>query len=196
MTFGRINAYTFFRDKARFTGIEETAAIIGVAASVAGAAVTAYSAIQQGDAAAAAARYNQQVADQNAAAAKQQAEQDAQIQKAQSQQLLGAQAAAYGASGVTNEGSALDVLGNTASNAELARQTILYKGQLKAAGYSDEAILDQANAATAESNATFSASGALLKGFGTAAVQAKSAGLIGSGDNTGKSTTFGSNGGP
>lgn len=150
-----------------------TLAIAGIAVSAIGTGVAAYSAIQQGNAAASASNYNATVADQNAIAAQQQAQQDAQLQSARDKQLLGAQAAAYGASGVdSGSGSPLDVLGSTASNAELSRQTILYKGRLKAAGYNDESQLDAATAANAQSNAAFSASGILLSGAGQAAVKA------------------------
>lgn len=168
--FGRIDAYSHFRDKCRFYG-SEALVIAGIAATVVSTGVAVYSAVQQGNAASDAAKYNKEVADQNAIAATQQAQQDAQLQSARDKQLLGAQAAAYGASGVTSEGSPLDVLGSTASNAELSRQTLLYRGRLKAAGYNDESQLDATAATNDQSNAAFSASGALLKGAATAGPQ-------------------------
>ncbi len=143
-----------------YTGIEEGVAIAGVVASVASAAAAIY----QGQQASSAANYNAELAAQNATAATQQSQQDAMLAQAQSTQQLGAVAAAYGGSGVTNEGSALDVLSSSASNAELTRQTILYQGQVKAAGYQDEEALDAAQASNDATGGYFTAMGVLAKG--------------------------------
>jgi hypothetical protein len=57
---------------------------------------------------------------------------------------MGAIRAGYGASGVDASGSVLDVLSSSASNAALDHETIIYRGRLAAAGYANEAQLDDA----------------------------------------------------
>lgn len=127
-------------------------------------AVSAIGAIQQGNAQAAANRYNAQVAEQNSVAAQQQAEASAAIQREQSRKAIGATVAGYGASGFTADGTPLDILANSASTAERDRQNILYKGKLQAAGYESQAELDRASASNAESQGYMSAAGILTRG--------------------------------
>lgn len=146
------------------TGIEEGLAIAGIAMAAVGTAVSVAGAMSQASAAADAANYNRMVAERNATAAQQQAQQTAEIQQRQAKQQIGAIAVGYGASGVTSEGSPLDVLASSASNAELDRQTVLYHGALQAAGYGDEASLDAARAGNAQSTGTMNAAGLLLSG--------------------------------
>lgn len=145
------------------------AAVIGAVAAVAGAGVAAYSAAQQGNAAAAADARNEQLANQQALIAQQQAEQDAQAQQRASRQRIGAASAAYGAAGVTSDGSPLDVLATSASQAELDRQTILYKGNLRALGYQDQSQLDSAAAGQAKIGGEEKAGSAILTGASSAA---------------------------
>lgn len=99
--------------------------------------------LQRGQAAKAAGRYNAEVAERNAATARRQAAMDAETQKRESDKRLGAIVAGYGASGVTLEGSPLDVLASSASEAERDRQTILYKGELRAMGYEADAEIER-----------------------------------------------------
>lgn len=129
-----------------------------------GTAVSAIGAVRQGQAASAAADYNAQVARQNAVVASQQAAQQAALQQRQARQRIGAARAAYGAAGVRVEGSPLDVLESSAANAELDRQTILYRGQLRALGYNDTAALNEAQGANAEQQGYLRAGSALLLG--------------------------------
>lgn len=137
--------------------------LIGLIA--AGTAVTAIGAISSANAAASASKYNASVADQNAVAAQQQAEGAARIQQEQAQRTIGSAIANYGASGiVSGTGTPLDVLANSAANAERDRQNIYYKGALQAAGYSDESALDRASASNASSQGLMSATGILLGG--------------------------------
>src|SRR5262249_6097014 len=75
-------------------------------------------------------------------------------------------AAAYGASGVTAEGSPLDVLASSAYKAEMDRQTILYDGRIKAMGYEDQAALDRAKAGNEMMSGIGDAAGILMKGAG------------------------------
>lgn len=127
-------------------------------------AFTAISAISQGQAAKNEANYNAQIAERNAGVARDQAAADADAQRRHATQVLGSARAAYGASGVTAEGSPLDVLTMSASNAELDRQNILYRGELKAMGYQDTARLDRSRAGAAAKNGYFGAASAVLTG--------------------------------
>lgn len=158
-----------------------------VALAAVGAGVAAYSAVQQGDAAADAANHNSQLAAQQALIAQQQAEQDAQTQQRQARQRIGAASAAYGASGVSGDGSPLDVLSTSASQAELDRQNILYKGKLKSLGYQDQSQLDTAAAGQAQAGGALKAGSAVLTGASNAA------GKLGSGGGAGNSPSLSAN---
>ena len=134
---------------------------------IAGAAVSAVGAISAGQAQANASKYQANIATQNANAAQQQAQQAALLQEQKTAQLLGTQRAGYGGSGITSEGSPLDVLSSTASAAELDRQTILYQGHIRAAGYQDDATLARMAGDAAVTNSYFSATGAILNAYAT-----------------------------
>lgn len=136
--------------------------------SVAGAAVSAMGSMAQGKAQAQAARYNAQIAERNATIARQQANADAETQRRNSMRAIGAMRANYGASGVTLEGSPLDVLESSAAEAKLDEMNIRYKGELKAIGYTDEAALDRANAKTAKQQGLMGATAAITGGVGSA----------------------------
>ena len=131
--------------------------IIGVAVSAVGSVV---SGIQQSQAAS----YNAAVANQNAMIARNNAEYQAKQQERAARIRIGAAEANYGASGITTEGSPLDVLEESARNAELDAQVIKYQGQIRAAGYMDQAALDSARADSALEGGVFGAVGAVGKG--------------------------------
>lgn len=114
--------------------------------AVVAAGMSAVSALAQGASASAAAKRNADIARRNGLIAGQQAQADADAQTRSSAQTIGRARAAYGASGVTSEGSPLDVLAASASLAELDRQNILYKGKLRAMGFEDTASADDASA--------------------------------------------------
>lgn len=137
---------------------------IMIGMSVLGSVMGAQQAQKQGDAAAAAAKFNADAARRNAGIARQQASDDAAAQRRDSTQKLGAMRAAYGASGVTLDGSPTDVLEASARNAELDNQMIKYKGELRAMGYEDSATLDDFSGATAQEAGNDKASGILLSG--------------------------------
>lgn len=129
-----------------------------------GTAFSAIGAIQQGQAANSAAKYNAAVAGQRATAAKQQAAADMDKKRRDTVRRLGSIRAAYGASGVTLEGSPLDVLAESAANAELDVLTIKYKGDLEATGYGNEATLETARGQQARTAGYMGAGAALLTG--------------------------------
>jgi parvulin-like peptidyl-prolyl isomerase len=136
----------------------------GIVLGVAGLAMNAVGAISQGMAASKAADYNAAINARNAQIAQQQAQADAEAQQRQAYQRMGAIRAAYGASGVTPEGSPLDILANSASQAELDRQNILYKGKLRAIGYTDQSNLDAMQSDAAMTSGYIGAGSSLLTG--------------------------------
>lgn len=87
----------------------------------------------------------------------------------QSRMVIGSIRAAYGASGVTVEGSPLDVLQMSITDAERDRQQVLYRGELKALGYEDTRTLSLYGAESAKSQADWATASSLLTGFTGAA---------------------------
>ena len=123
----------------------------------------------QGQAAASAQEFNAEIAGRNAQLARESAQYDADIQERQSRMHLGTIRAAYGASGVRAEGSALDVLEMSATNAKRDYNAILYKGELKALGYEDTKTLSLYGAKSAKTQADWATASSLLTGFTGAA---------------------------
>lgn len=134
-----------------------------IAASTALAAVSAISQAQQ---AKATGEYNAAIGARNAGIAREQAARDAEAQHRGAVRAIGAARAAYGASGVTLEGSPLDVLESSAAEAELDRQNILYKGELRAMGYGETAALDLSRGKAAARSGYAQAGSAILMGAG------------------------------
>lgn len=139
------------------TTLTAVSAVVGVAG-----------AIGQGQAASKADKFNQQVAQQNAQAASDQAAMQLKQQQISAQRQIGAAKAGYGASGVTTSGSPMDVLADSYTQSEMDANTIIYNGKLKAAGYTNQANLDKAAASDATSAGYVNAaSSALLGGVKT-----------------------------
>lgn len=139
------------------TGIE-TALLIG------GTLVSAMGAIQQGNAAAAAADYNARLAEQNATIATQQAAEKERQQRILARKQIGSARAAYGASGVTMEGSPLDVLEESAYNSELDALTLRYGGQIESMGLRNQAALERMQGKSAKTAGYMNAGSSLLLG--------------------------------
>lgn len=132
--------------------------------SAVGAAFSVIGALNQGQQAKNAAEYNAAIARNNAIAARQQADASAAAQQRKARLQIGSMRAAYGASGITMEGSAMDVLEQSAAMAELDRQNILYSGELRAGGYESTAGLELMRGDNAVTGSYFSAGSALLSG--------------------------------
>jgi hypothetical protein len=77
---------------------------------------------------------------------------------------MGSIRAGYGASGVTMEGSPMEILEQSAMNAEMDRQNILYGGELKASGYESTAGLELMRGEHAVTSSYYNAGSALLSG--------------------------------
>ena len=132
---------------------------------VAGTVFSVISALNQGNASRQAGQYNAQVNQQNAEIARSEAEANARQQDRENYMRLGAIRAAAGKSGgAANEGSALDVLADSAAQGELERQNILYRGELRARGYSNTAALDEFGGENAQSSGYLKAGSELLGG--------------------------------
>ncbi len=131
----------------------------------ASAVVSAVGAIQQGKAAEAAANFNATVAQQNAQIVRTQAKADARQSERETYLRLGAIRAAQGKSGgAAGEGSVLDILGDTAAQGELEKQDIIYRGELRARGFTNDATLDIAQGKAAKTAGYLKAGTDLLSG--------------------------------
>lgn len=108
--------------------------------------------------------YQAKVATYDAQTANADASNDALTQFQHGQQVIGSARAQYGASGVEQDsGSPLDVLQQSARNAELDRQTIIYKGKLRAWGYQEQAQLDKYQGDLAMDSGYLSAASTVLQ---------------------------------
>jgi hypothetical protein len=124
----------------------------------------AVGAIQSAKAERDAANYNAAIADRNADITQQQTDAAMAQQRKAAAKAMGGMRAAYAASGVTFEGSPLDVLEASASEAELDRQNIEYQGTLKKQGYQMEASLERARGKNVMRAGYISATATLLGG--------------------------------
>lgn len=135
----------------------------------AAAAVSAVGAVKQGQAASDAANYNADIARQNAASAEAQGEAADAMLKRQQEQRMGAAIAAFGAAGVDlTSGSPSDVLADNARQSTLDRLTQKYNYKMRALGYSDQAGLDDSNAANSRTAGYFNGASAALQGASSA----------------------------
>lgn len=141
-----------------------------IIAEVAAAAVSVYAAVQSGKQQAAAAKYNQKVAEQNAQAAREQGAEAALQKQRQTAQKIGAMQANYGASGVdASTGTPLDVLTDSVRQGTLDSLTTQYQYNLRAAGYTDTSTLDGMESKNATTSGYLNAAGAALGGTAQAA---------------------------
>lgn len=129
-----------------------------------GTGISAVGAIQQGQAAKQTANYNAALADRNAVIATQQSAAHEEAQRKLDRRRMGAMRAGYSASGVTPDGSPLDVLGDSIAEAELNALNIRYEGQLAAQGYTESAGVSRRQGKQAEAAGYFNAGSALLTG--------------------------------
>lgn len=142
------------------TGIE-ILALVGTAASAAGA-------YQQGQAAKKAADFNAQQSLNNATLARQQAAEEERRFRVDTRKRIGAMEAAYAAAGVTMEGSPTSVLADGLYTSELDALTIREGGVAKASAYQLQSQLDTMTGSAQATGSYYSAASELLSG-GTAA---------------------------
>lgn len=170
-------------DSACFDPASPTLAAIAIGASVLSAGVGAYGVIQQGNANAAAANYQGQVAANNATIAEQNARTATAAGEAQVEQsrmktkaLIGTIEAAQASSGIdTGSGSPLDIRTSQKQVGELDAETIRNNAARQAYGYRSQSTsfaadqgLDASRAASASQAGTIGAVGSILGGASSA----------------------------
>lgn len=129
------------------------------------AAVGVVSSLSQAQQQKSAAKYNEKLAENQAVGARQEAAAAADRQQRQSAKTIGTMQASYAASGVSTEGSPLEVLEESARNAELDRLTILWNGEGRAQGYQNTAELERSRGKNAMASGYLSAAGSAMKGY-------------------------------
>lgn len=132
---------------------------------IAGGALAAMGAMQQANAQAEASTYNAALAERNAIVARGQTDADVAAFRQQMTLREGSLIAGYGAAGVTEEGSPLDVLGMSAANAKRDELMIQYKGDLAGLGYRETATLNRMQGTQAIEGGNYQAASSLLTGM-------------------------------
>lgn len=142
------------------TGVE----IATLALAAGGVAMSAIGSIQQGKQAQAAAKFNADMMNRNAAIARQQAAAEEEKQRRLGYMRQGAARAAYGASGVAIEGSPLDILEQSAAQEELDALNIRYRGAIGAQSAEGQAALSGMRGEAAMQAGYMGAGSAILMG--------------------------------
>lgn len=133
---------------------------------IAGAALSAYGQIQQGRAAQKAAEYNAAIDEQNAKLVDEQARYDERISRKESNRAMSKIRANYAFAGVTLDGSPLDVLQESAVNAEQDALLIRHKGEVNALAYRNSATLQRYQGKQEKNASYISAASTLLSSAG------------------------------
>lgn len=132
------------------------------AAMVGGGAVSAYGQLYQGEASAAAAEFNAQIAEQNAIDSIARAKEEERRHRVMARKQIGDMRASFGASGVAMEGSPLEVMQESAANAELDALSIRHEGEARATAFRNEARLARFGGQTARTAGQIGAVSSLL----------------------------------
>jgi hypothetical protein len=156
-------------------------AMLQAATSVIGGVVGAMGAMQQAEAQAQAAEYNAQVAERNRRVIKDQTGAALEDQAKENFRKMREIRASYGANNIDLQGSALDVVLDTAIEQRLAKRRIRYRGQLAMLEQEDEANLQRMGAASARAAGGISAISSILGGLGGAVSAGIGAGWGGGG---------------
>lgn len=147
----------------------EVMAFAGIAASLAGAGISAYSSYQQGQAANAMAKHNAKVASNAATNEAQVAQQNAIRQREASRRQLASIRSKMASSGTAiGAGSSLDVLGTAASELELKTLDLFRDSDAKQRQYNNEATMTLWEGKQAAKAGTIGALGTLIGGVGSA----------------------------
>lgn len=147
----------------------------GLAASLAGAGVGAYSSYQQGKSAEAQAEYNAKQAEAQAADAQLRGGIEANQKRQEVRRAIASQQTQLAANGVeTSSGSGLTLMSDAAHEGELDAQTAYANAMREAYGYQSQATAYRYSGKTAKSNAYGQAAGSLLSGVSSAASTWKS----------------------
>lgn len=144
-------------------------AVAAVAAMAAGSGLSAIGSIYQGQANENVAKFNAQVANQNAESVIGQGKELARRALVNSRKMLGAERAGFAAAGVTQTGSAQWVMRNSAAQGELDALTIQNNAATKAIAFKNEAMLDTQRGRTAKTAGQLGAASELLHGVSSIA---------------------------
>jgi hypothetical protein len=164
-------------------GLTAIAAYSALALSAVGAGVSAYGAYQQGKSQEAIANYNAALERNRAIQAQQDAKAAAAAQRREKDILTKRQRALYAKAGVTNEGTPLEVMIDTAQQMELEALEIERGGDIMASQHRSQAVIDTYSGKAAKRGAMYSAGATLLQGAGSIAgsfALARHNGIIGS----------------
>jgi len=145
------------------------AAVVGVVGGLA----SAFGAGKAGMEAKEASDFNSSLKNSQAIEAIQEGQENERRARIASGKQIGGERAAIAASGIKSEGSALDVLQESASNAELDALTIRHQSQLKAWSYEMGAKADQMEGQSAQTRAGYGVASGLLGGIGSLAGKIK-----------------------
>lgn len=139
---------------------------VGLALTAAGSAIDAFASVDEGNSKNEAAKLNAGMAIQNAIFSRQQAAEEERKFRVVARKHMGSMRAGLAASGLSStEGSALDVLSESAATAELDALSIKHAGEMKAAGYMLDAARQQQLGQTASENGYMGAGVSLLGGM-------------------------------
>ena len=147
----------------------EVIAIASIAASLAGAGISAYGSYQQGKAQEEMGKYNAKNAELAAASEADTAAQNSIRMRQQSQRQLSAIRARMASGGVRQDtGSSLDVLGEASSSLELQALDMFRESRAKQTAYQNQAGMEIWQGNQAMSAAKIAAGSSLIKGVGQA----------------------------
>lgn len=140
------------------------AAGIGLALTAVGTGVAVYGQYQQGKAAEAAGKYNARLAERDAAIQQARALENIRRQRERNRRYLSRQRALIAGRGIAMEGTALQILGKSASNLDLEIQDMFYESQLQQQSRIQEANLARYQGSQAKTASLLSSVGTLVSG--------------------------------
>lgn len=150
-------------------GAAGTTSTTATVATVASIALMAMSAVRSGQMQAAAANQAKELAERNATGVGMQTAQEIARIRRMAVLRKGSMRAGFAASGVTMEGTPLDLLEESATQAEMDVNTIKQLGYMKAKGANIDASMEAARAQNATQGGYLKAAGTLLSGYGSVA---------------------------
>ncbi len=141
-------------------------AIFSVISGVVGTAVSAFGAIQAGNAQNDVAQYNAKIAGNNATAERERASYDAGLIKDERRRVIGSQRAAMAANGLEiSTGSPVAVLGDTTGQSEMDVLARIYSGESAATAYGNDATRMRIEGKAAKQAGAIGAGTTLLTGL-------------------------------
>lgn len=127
--------------------------------------VSVYSSVQQGKAAEEAGEFNARIAEQEAASNQQRTHENIRRTRTRNRRYLSRQRALIAGRGISLEGSALQILGKSASNLELEAMDQLGASDLSVNKSMSQASMSRFNGQQAKGASNFQAGASLLSGF-------------------------------